>query len=89
MFSDTSVMCGPPRPPPSTPSSHTNRKGENGNTNTEDSSKSNSTRKFSSILEEQLYTFSYDTLLNGPLRSDSYFAHSQTKPMTVVLYIEC
>ena len=77
-------MYGPPPPPPST-SSNSNRRDEAGNINELNRTQTKPTRTFSSFLEEQLYTLSYDTLLNGPLRSDSYFPHSETRPMTVVI----
>ena len=41
-------------------------------------------RTFSSSLEAQLHTFTYDTLVCGPLRSDAYMAGD--RPGTVKVY---
>lgn len=42
-------------------------------------------RTFSSSLEAQLHSFTYDTLVCGPLRSDAYMAGE--KPGTVELFL--
>ena len=44
---------------------------------------SNPPKQLYSSLEQQLQTLSYDTLLNGLLRSDTYYSRDQSYPMTV------